>query len=124
MNVAQMVVDHLGTVSAITALAGKRIYWDETPPPSSERPTIRVTLISGNRLHNLDYASPDVQVSAFAKNKEDVETLKEAIIDELRNRHGRMGSTWVTSVYQEDQTFRQDSWWHSPITFGLRLQEG
>lgn len=124
MNVAQMVVDYLETVSAITALAGERIYWDETPPAANPRPTIRVTLINGNRRHNVDYASPDVQVSAFAKDKVEVEALKEAIIDALGNRHGLMGTTWVTSAYQDDRTFRESSWWHSPITFGLRLQEG
>ncbi len=123
MNAAQMVADHLETVPEITALVGDRIYWGEAPIVVTPRPTVRVTLINGNRLYNLDYASPQVQVSAFAKTKEDVETLKEAIIDELGNRAGLMGSTWVVSVYQDDRTFQDSTWWHSPITFGLRLRE-
>lgn len=124
MNVAEMVADHLATVTAITALVGDRIYWGDTPAAAQPRPTIFVTLINGNRVYNLDYASPEVQVSAFAKSKTEVESLKEAIIDELGNRAGLMGSTWVASVYQSDTTFQDSSWWHSPVTIGLRLREG
>ena len=124
MNVAKMVADYLKTRTSVTALTtAGRIYWGEEPPAAAPKPTVRVTLINGNRLHNLDYAFPDVQVSVFDKTKEGAEALKEVLIAELRDARVVMGSTGVTAVYQDDRTFRQTDWWHAPITFGLRLQE-
>lgn len=122
MNAAQLVAEYLADRTAISALVDDHVYWAETPATISVA-NIRVSLINGNRLHNLPYAHPDVQVSAFAKNKADVEELKEAIIDEMRDGRLVMGTTCVTSVYQDDRTFKENSWWHSPITFGLRFQE-
>jgi hypothetical protein len=125
VNVAKLVADHLLTVAAITAIAGTRIYWGLAPVTPEHKSLVRVTLINGGRLHNLAYAAPEVQVSAFARTKENVEALKEAIVDELRNRGGPMGSVFVVSVYQSDQTFPPDAngWWHAPVTIGLRYKE-
>lgn len=123
MNVAKLVAEHLATVAAVTALAGSRIYWGDAPAVPDQRPLVRVTLIEGGRLHSLPYAAPQVQVSAFARTKEDAEALKEAIIGELRNRGGLMGSVFVVSVYQDDRLFFDNAWWHAPVTIGLRLKE-
>lgn len=123
MNVAKLVADHLATVPAVTALAGPRIYWADAPGSPEQKPLVRVSLIEGGRLHNVPYAAPQIQVSAFARTKENAEALKEAIIGELRNRGGLMGSVFVVSVYQDDRLFLDNNWWHAPVTVGLRLKE-
>ena len=46
-----------------------------------------------------------------------------AHLTELRNRKGAMSSWWVVSVYQDEQMFVDNTWWHIPITVGLRFQE-
>lgn len=123
MNPAKLVADHLATVPAVTALAPGGIYWGQAPAAPELKSIVRVTLVEGGRLHSVPYAAPQVQVSAFARTRENVEALKEAIVDELRNRGGLMGSVFVVSVYQSDRTFFEANWWHAPIEFGLRFKE-
>ncbi len=123
MNVAKLVADHLATVPAVVAAAPGGFYWGQAPSAPELKSLVRVSLIDGNRLHNRPYAAAQIQVSAFARTKENVEALREAIIDELRNRGGLMGATYVVSVYQDDRTFFDNGWWHAPVTIGLRLKE-
>lgn len=123
--IAEMVRDHLKTVDDITDLViADRIYAHELPP-AIKLSHIRVTEIDGNRIHNIGFAAPFVQVSVFSKEKTELSDIREAVIEDMRNRNGTMGSRYVVSVYQADQgPFQENNWWHTPIQFGLRFMEG
>jgi len=101
---------------------GAQVYWPKAPAQIASLHLI-VTLIDGNRYHNLDYAAPSLQVSAFGKKEEEVEQLKEAVIAELRDGRHLINGVFVVSVYMDDRMFEDKPWWNAPITVDLRLQE-
>jgi len=120
-----MVRDHLKTVAAVTTLVGATRIYAHTSPNAIKVTHIRVHEIDGNRLHNVDFAAPSVQVSVFSQDETELSDVREAVIENMRNRKGSMGSYFVVSVYQADQgPFPDNNWWHTPIQFGLRFMEG
>lgn len=123
MNPAKLVSDYLADQSAITDLVpAKYIAWGETAKFTAAT-WIRVTEIYGNRIYNLDFAAPEVQVSVFTKDKDDLEDIKEAVISELRNVQATMSAVTVVSVLTDDRgPFQDNTYWHAPVSFGLRLQ--
>lgn len=123
MNAGQALVDYLETRSAVTALVGERIYWASSPAQVAHK-HLRVSLIDGGRRHNLDYCSPSLQVSVFAKDPAEVEELKEAVLGELKNARFTVSGTYMVSAYQADQMFYDPPWWHAAITIELKYQEG
>lgn len=122
MNVAQMLVDHLKAQSSITNLVGTQIYWPKAPAQITSLHLV-VTLIDGNRYHNLNYAAPALQVSVFGKSEEEVEELREAVIAELKDGRHVIDGAFIVSVYSSDRMFEDEPWWHAPIEIDLRLQE-
>lgn len=122
MNVAKMMVDYLKTRQSITNLVNDQVYWPKAPRQIVSMHLV-ITLIDGNRYHNLNYAAPSLQISAFGKNEEAVEELKEAVIAELRDGRQLINGVFVVSVYTDDRMFEDEPWWNAPITVALRLQE-
>jgi len=101
---------------------GAQVYWPQAPAQIVSLHLV-VTLIDGNRYHNLNYAAPALQISAFGKNAAKVEQLKEAVITELRDGRHLIDGVFVVSVYGSDRMSEDGEWWHSPIEVDLRLQE-
>jgi len=109
VNVAKMLANYLKTREAITDLVNTKVYWLKAPAQITSLHLV-VTLIDGNRYHNLDYAAPSLQVSAFGKKEEEVEQLKEAVIAELRDGRHLINGVFVVSVYMDDRMFEDKPW--------------
>ena len=123
MNVAKLIADHLKTVAAITALVGRRIYEEDTPDTVNQD-CLRVSLLDGGGLHNLDFAASAVQVSCFGKSVTAVKAIVVAVIAELKDARLVVDGHFLVSTYQDDRFFKDPTWYHAPITFLVKCQEG
>ncbi|MFA5092084.1 MAG: hypothetical protein WC483_06065 [Candidatus Paceibacterota bacterium] len=122
MNTAQMLVDSLLATAAVTAYVEDRIYESESPKVTTAT-HVRVNELSGGRLHNLDLAFPLIQVSVFAKKREDAIELRDVLIPILRDSRLVVDGTFVVCTLQDDRLIQEDTWWHVPLTFGVKYQE-
>ncbi len=123
--IAEMVRDHLKTVSEVTDLVPAAKIFAHQLPPAIKFPYIRVNEIDGNRNHNISFMAPLIQVSVFSKDEAELSDIREAVIEDMRDRKDTMGARFVVSVYQADQgPLPENTWWHAPIQFGLRFMEG
>jgi hypothetical protein len=122
MNIEQAIVDHLLTLEDIASYVEERIYAD-TSPNVTTKTHIRVNELEGGRMHNLDVAFPLVQVSIFSKDREEAIELRDILIPLLRNSRLVVDETFIVCTLQDDRLFQADTWWHVPLTFGVKLQE-
>jgi hypothetical protein len=122
MNTSQMIVDYLLEAEAVTDIVAERIYADESPKVTTLI-HVRVNELDGGRMHNLDLAFPLVQVSVFAKSREDAIELRDVLIPLLRDSRLVVDETFMVCTLQDDRLIQEDTWWHCPLTFGVKYQE-
>ena len=122
MNTAQLLVDSLLATAAVTAYVEDRIYESESPKVMTAT-HIRVNELDGGRMHNLDLAFPLVQVSVFSKTRAEAIELRDVLIPILRDSRLVVDGTFFVCTLQDDRLIQEDTWWHVPLTFGVKFQE-
>ena len=122
MNIAQMLVDSLLATEAVTDYVGERIYAEESPKVTTLT-HIRVNELTGGRMHNLDIAFPLVQVSVFSKDRAEAIELRDVLIPILRDSRLVVDETFIVCTLQDDRLIQEDTWWHVPLSLGVKLQE-
>jgi len=108
------IYDHLSGKSAVTAIVSTRIY-PRVAPAWASRPYIVYHLISNDHQHNLGGGAPltgvRIQIDCWADDSEDLETLKEAVRDNMDTFRGAMGddSLDVRSCLLQDESDDHES---------------
>lgn len=122
MKPTALIAAHLQTLSAITTVASGGVYEDEAPT-GVRAPVLIVYEVSGDRFAaHLRMQRPVVQVSAFAQDKATAWDLGSLVIDALGDAQVTIDGTPVVSVYQSDNFFRAQGWWHRPVDLALRYK--
>lgn len=108
-----------GIQAVLTANGNTRIFLSRIPqsnPPSSSFPAVMYRRASGGHEHDLDgsagYAAPLFEFHVADPNPATVETICEALRQELQGFRGLMGSTPVQRCTLEDE---QDEYVESQI---------
>lgn len=101
MSVRKAIHQRLRDASAISALVSTRLYQDWAPA-SATLPYLVISIPSQGHVHHLKGASglsmPRLQVDCYADDPIDVETLAEAVRNNLDGVHGTVGVTDTVNV--------------------------
>ena len=125
MTIEEALKAYLLTHPSLTAKVGAKVYFmlaDQRAKP----PLVVISKISGNRHHELDFASPLLQVSYYDTDPERAQEGAEIIIAALKGYSGPMGSLFVSQgVYQNDLVLPQeDGVFQAPVDIRLSHREG
>jgi hypothetical protein len=123
MKAHEILIEMLEAITDLTDIVDDRIYWPHAPNAIS-KPCVVVNLITGDRIHNLDFVRPRMQVSAFSKDEDECADMAEIVVSNLKNYKGSVNGYFVVATYQVDQFFFDNTWWHAPVEVQMKYQEG
>lgn len=98
---------YLNARATLTALVGNRIG----PPPAAQGdanfPAVTVQVVSHPNVHSLSGASglayPRVQITAWSRDAEELESVRDAIVNALDGYAGAMGSVSVGCCLKQNE---------------------
>lgn len=93
MDIEQALRSFILLDDAITALIGKRFYWDRIEPEMAV-PFVRATTITDNPSYNhngSDTAMTLVQLDIMAESKSEVNSIRDTLFSRLSGYHGSLG---------------------------------
>jgi hypothetical protein len=122
MKAHEIVIEMLSDITELTDIVDDRIYWPHAPNAIS-KPCVVVNTITGDRIHNLDFVRPTVQISCFSKDETECTDLAEIVVQNLKNYKGNVNGYFIVATYQVDRFFFDNTWWHAPVELQLKYQE-
>ena len=123
MTIEEALLTYLRAYAPLTALVGQKIYFMEAVQSVSPDYVVFYK-ISGNRLHDLPFASPLIQISYYSENEWDAQAGAEVIVGAIKGFSGDMGSLYVAQgIYVNDRVFKQGDIYHAPVDIRLSYME-
>jgi len=94
MNLKTAIFEHLKSDPAIAGILGERIY-RSFAPQGAEFPFITYQRITSTNKNDIDFTTERFQFDLIGKfeDEDELETLKEAVIDRLNRFKGDLGGT-------------------------------
>ena len=123
MKPHEILIEMLSGISELTDIVEDRIYWWPKVPHVTAISCVKVMLLTGDRIHNLDYRRPRMQVSSFSKDEDECAEMAEIIVNNLKNYKGNVNGYFVVAAYLVDRFFSDNTWWHAPVEVQMKYQE-